>query len=106
MRGRGSLDLDRARRTPGPGLGLLLAGLPVRRGWMRSLAPWTPAFGFGLRLLSRLGGDTGGMEVAAEGVNADGAPVRARWVLVAAAGDGPAVPTLPALAMLRALAAG
>jgi len=91
---------------PAMHLGLLLASLPVRFGWARSLAPATPLFRFGVRLLSRLGGDTGGMEVLAEGVDADGAPVRARWVLVAAGGDGPAVPTLPALAVLRALAAG
>lgn len=87
-------------------LGLALAALPVRVGLVRSLAPWTPAFGSGLRLLSRFGGETGGMEVVAEGVDAGGAPVRARWVLVAAGGDGPVVPTLPALAVLRALAAG
>jgi hypothetical protein len=92
--------------VPALHLGLLLASLPVRRGWVRSLAPWTPAFRFGAGLLSRLGGDTGGMEVAAEGADRDGAPVRARWVLVATGGDGPVVPTLPALAVLRALAAG
>ena len=47
------------------------------------------------------------MEVVAEGADADGAAVRARWVLVATGGDGPNVPVLPALAMLRAgLAAG
>jgi hypothetical protein len=87
-------------------LGLLLGSVAVRRGWVRSLAPWMSAFRFGMGLLSRFGGDTGGMEVTAEGVDADGAPVRARWVLVATDGDGPVVPTLPALAMLRALAAG
>ncbi|CAA9240407.1 MAG: hypothetical protein AVDCRST_MAG08-1594 [uncultured Acetobacteraceae bacterium] len=91
---------------PAMHLGLLLASLPVRLGWVRSLAPATPPLRFGVKLLSRLGGDTGGMEVLAEGVDAEGAPVRARWVLVAAGGDGPAVPTLPDLAVLRALAAG
>jgi hypothetical protein len=46
------------------------------------------------------------MTVEASGVDAAGQAARAVWSLVAEAGDGPAVPTLPALAAIRALADG
>jgi hypothetical protein len=57
-------------------------------------------------LFERFGNDRGDMMVAAHGHDAQGRSVRARWSLVAEAGDGPFVPTLPALAAIRALAAG
>jgi hypothetical protein len=46
------------------------------------------------------------MTVEASGIDADGKPMRAMWSLVAEGGDGPAIPTLPALATIRALADG
>src|SRR5204862_2950609 len=55
---------------------------------------------------ARFGSDRGGMVVEAVGVDADGVAIRASWSLVATTGDGPVIPTLPALAVLRALAAG
>ena len=44
--------------------------------------------------------------VEASGVDAAGDQLRAMWTLVAEAGDGPVIPTLPALAAIRAFADG
>lgn len=87
-------------------LGLLAASLPVRAGLVRSLAPLARPFRALAALLEPLGTDRGGMLVEAEGLDGEGRPIRGRWSLVAEGGDGPYVPTLPALATLRALAEG
>jgi len=83
-------------------IGLLLASLPVRIGLLTSLLPFAPLFRWVAERLARFGTDRGGMQVEAGGVDAEGVRIQARWSLVAAAGDGPIVPTLPALAVLRA----
>ena len=57
-------------------------------------------------LLSRLGSDTGGMTVAATGVDSGGKYVRAEWAMIARSGDGPQVPALPALCVVRGLVLG
>ena len=89
-------------------LGLLLATLPVRAArWLGlrvSLAPLAPALRWLAGMVEQMGTDRGGMVVEAWGVDAAGQAVRRRWTLVAEAGDGPVIPTLPALAMVRALA--
>ena len=87
-------------------LGLLVASLPVRAGVLRSLAPLARPARFLAMLLDRLGSDRGGMTVVAVGLDALGEPASGSWSLVAEAGDGPFVPTLPAIATLRALASG
>ncbi|KPL54040.1 hypothetical protein ABB55_18990 [Prosthecomicrobium hirschii] len=56
--------------------------------------------------LDRLGSDRGGMLVEAVGTEAAGRRVRAVWQLVAEAGSGPTIPTLPAVAALKVIAAG
>ena len=86
--------------------GLLLATIPVRRGWLRSLLPFARPFRAMAALFEPLGTDRGGMTVEATGLDGEGRPVRGEWSLVAGGGDGPFIPTLPALAALRALAAG
>ena len=48
----------------------------------------------------------GGMIVAAEGRDADGAPVHRRWSLLAERGHGPYVPVMAAAAMVRKLMSG
>ncbi|MBU1383381.1 MAG: DUF4166 domain-containing protein [Alphaproteobacteria bacterium] len=53
-----------------------------------------------------LGSDRGAMRVEACGVDEDGRAVRAVWRLVAEPGEGPVTPSLPALAAIRAIAAG
>jgi hypothetical protein len=56
-------------------------------------------------LLYPLGSARGGMMVTADGLNENGESVTATWALVADA-DGPNVPVLPAVAIVRALADG
>ncbi len=87
-------------------LGLAAASWLVRAGLVRSLAPLAGLARGLAGLLQPFGTDRGGMLVEARGTDAEGRPVRARWSLVAEGGDGPMVPTLPALAALRALAEG
>lgn len=84
-------------------LGLLLASLPVRAGLIDSLEPLAKPFLALAGLFERLGSDRGGMIVTALGRDAGNRPTRASWSLVAEAGDGPYVPTLPALAAIRRL---
>ena len=86
-------------------LGLSLLSLAVRSGTMRSLVPLAPLLRRGADLARGFGTDRGGMFVEAVGIDADGEPLLATWSLVAAAGDGPVIPTLPALSVtLRAAA--
>ncbi len=86
--------------------GLALATWPVRRGWLRSLAPLARPMRFLAALLRPLGSDRGGMVVEAAGRDDNDRPVQARWSLVAEAGRGPYVPTLPALALVRRIRDG
>jgi hypothetical protein len=86
--------------------GLLVASFPVRVRLLRSLLPFARPFRWAAERLAPLGSDCGGMLVEAEGIDAEGRRVHAEWSLFATAGDGPYVPTLPALAVLRAMAAG
>ena len=87
-------------------LGLWTASLPVRAGLLRSLAPLARPMRALAALLERFGTDRGGMVLEATGRDGQGRAIRATWSLIAEAGDGPTVPTLPALAILRALASG
>ncbi|MBR0650587.1 DUF4166 domain-containing protein [Roseomonas terrae] len=92
-------------------LGVMHQGLAalswlVEAGLLRSLLPLTrPLHGLA-RLLAPFGTDRGGMEVSVVAEEADGVLRRRCWTLVAEEGDGPFVPTLPALAALRGLADG
>lgn len=87
-------------------LGLWAAALPVRAGLLRSLAPFARPFRAVAAALDRLGTDRGGMLVEAAGEDPDGQRIEARWTLIAEAGDGPSVPILPVVAILRRLAEG
>jgi hypothetical protein len=85
---------------------LCLAGLAVRARLLPSLVPLAGLFRWVGEQISGLGSDRGGMLVEAVGIDTSGEPTRATWSLVAEAGDGPVIPTLPALAAVRALADG
>jgi hypothetical protein len=87
-------------------LGLWAASLLVRARVVSSLEPCARFFRGIAGLLSGLGTDRGGMIVEARGIGADNRAAETRWTLVAEAGDGPVIPTLPALAALRRLAEG
>jgi hypothetical protein len=84
-------------------LGLSLASLPVRWRLLPSLLPFAHPFLAMAGWLDRFGSDRGGMSVEVLGRDAAGRPTRSVWSLVAEAGDGPFVPTLPALAAIRRL---
>lgn len=86
--------------------GLCLVGLLVRGRLLPSAAALARPLRWAAERLQRLGSDRGGMLVEATGLDAAGRPVRATWSLVAEAGDGPSIPGLPALAVIRALADG
>jgi hypothetical protein len=73
---------------------LLPTLVPLARP-LRTIAEW----------LRPLGSSRGGMLVSAEGVDREGCAGTATWALVAEE-DGPNVPILPALALIRALADG
>jgi Saccharopine dehydrogenase NADP binding domain len=87
-------------------LGLCLAGLAVRARLLPSLVPFAALFRWVGERLGGIGSDRGGMLVEAAGIDAAGHTARATWSLAAEAGDGPMIPTLPALAAIRALADG
>jgi hypothetical protein len=87
-------------------LGLAATALPVRFGVLASLEPLARPFRFVASRLSSFGTDRGGMLVSATGRDAEGRSVRACWTLIAEAGDGPVIPTLPALAIIRRLVDG
>lgn len=112
------LDLFPARFQPRE-RALFLAGLEP---WPAHIGAWALA-----RLVGRLrfdpvplahslvrlsegaavfGSDRGAMRVEARGVDGEGRAVRAVWRLVAEPGEGPVTPSLPALAAIRAIAAG
>jgi saccharopine dehydrogenase-like NADP-dependent oxidoreductase len=63
---------------------------------LRAIAEWFRSRGTG----------RGGMTVTAEGIDRDGRAVVATWALVVREADGPHVPVLPALALVRALDEG
>jgi saccharopine dehydrogenase-like NADP-dependent oxidoreductase len=86
-------------------LGLWAASFLVRLGLLRSLRPLAPIFRRLADLLIRLGSDRGGMLVEVRGTDGGGRAVMATWSLVAEGGDGPVIPTLPALELLRRLKA-
>jgi hypothetical protein len=87
-------------------LGLSACCLLVRAGLIRSLLPAAGWFLKIANLLQNFGTDRGGMIVEATGLDADGQSVTGQWSLLAEAGDGPNVPILPALALIRRLLDG
>ncbi|MFN3930269.1 MAG: DUF4166 domain-containing protein [Brevundimonas sp.] len=112
------LDLFRARFQPRE-RALFLAGLEP---WPTHAGAWVlgrlvsllrcdpvPLAGLLVRLsgwAAPFGSDRGAMRVEAWGVDEDGRAARAVWRLVAEPGEGPVTPSLPALAAIRAIAAG
>jgi NAD(P)-dependent dehydrogenase (short-subunit alcohol dehydrogenase family) len=112
------LDLFPGRFAPGE-RALFLAGLEP---WPAHLGAWilgglVRVFRFDPVPLARalvtlsgwasvFGSDRGAMRVEAYGVDGEGWAARAVWLLVAEPGEGPVTPSLPALAAIRAIAAG
>jgi hypothetical protein len=87
-------------------VGLWLLSLPVRAGWLNSLAPFGKPLRWIAGRLHALGSDRGGMLVDVTGTNAAGAPIAYRWRLIAEQGQGPFIPAAPAVALVRRMARG
>ena len=78
----------------------------VRLGLIHDLARYAPRLRRFSELFMRFGSDIGGMVVELAGIGVDGAPLRLRWWLEAAVGDGPQVPVTPAVVLAQRLADG
>ena len=87
-------------------LGLWLASWAVRARLLPSMAPWARhLLALSERWIDR-GSDVGLMQLALHGVDHDGRPLRLRWRLLAAGGDGPQIPATAAIVLARKLARG
>lgn len=86
--------------------GLWFLSLLVRMRLTKSLTPLAEALRDGALLFKRFGTDSGGMLVEVTGRYADGARLKSTWRLLAFSEDGPKIPTLPALCVIRALMEG
>lgn len=85
-------------------LGLWALSWPVRWGLVSRLTPLARGLGALADAVSLLGSERGGMQVGVTGQTAGGRRLRRGWRLVAEQGQGPWVPTLPALLVARRLA--
>lgn len=78
----------------------------VRLGLIRDLAVYAPRLRRFTERFMRFGSDVGGMVMELAGIGIDGTPLRLRWWLDAAGGDGPQVPVTPAVVLAQRLADG
>ncbi|WP_265529370.1 saccharopine dehydrogenase family protein [Sphingomicrobium marinum] len=82
-------------------VGLWLMSLPVWWGWIKSLRPLAgPMLAIAERFRA-FGSDKGAMVVRASGIDRDGDPVSREWMLHADANQGPNVPIIAALLLVR-----
>ncbi len=86
--------------------GTLVAAWLVRCGLIRDLSRHARRLRRLSEVFLRAGSDIGGMVVELSGCDVLGQPLRLRWSLSAAAGDGPQIPATPAVVLARKLAAG
>lgn len=87
-------------------VGLWLLSWPVRWRWIGSLVPFKATLQWLADRLRGLGTDRGGMLVDVAGRTAAGRAITRRWRLLAEAGDGPWIPALASVALVRKLARG
>jgi len=76
--------------------GLALLSLPVRWGWLGSIAPLSRLLKWAADLLEPFGSDRGGMLVSVTGTLETGQHVTHLWTLIVEGGDGPGIPAIPA----------
>jgi saccharopine dehydrogenase-like NADP-dependent oxidoreductase len=86
--------------------GLWVLSLLVRARLLSSLVPFASGLLAIARRFERFGTDRGGMLVEVKGWDTNGQRITSRWGLRAEGGDGPYIPTLPALAVIRRLLSG
>ena len=87
-------------------IGTWLAAALVRLGIIRDLSRYAARLRRWSEWFMRWGTDVGGMAVELAGESPQGRPLRLRWSLEAAAGEGPEVPVTPALVLAQWLADG
>ena len=76
--------------------GLAFLSLPVRLGWLSSIAGLSPLLKWIADRLEFFGSDRGGMCVQVIGVTKTGVCETRSWTLLAEDGDGPFIPVIPA----------
>jgi saccharopine dehydrogenase-like NADP-dependent oxidoreductase len=81
-------------------------GWLVRLGIMSSLAPFATTARWLAERLTPFGSDRGGMRVSVSGRNEKNVSVRRSWTLIAEAGDGPNIPTIPAAVLTQKILSG
>ncbi|MEM9585519.1 MAG: DUF4166 domain-containing protein [Pseudomonadota bacterium] len=86
--------------------GLRFFGWLHRLGFLPRLDKLTVPMLFAAKLLKGFGSDQGGMSVKVAGRTAQGTPVTRGWRLHMSQGRGPFVPSVPALILVRHIAAG
>ncbi len=87
-------------------VGLWLLSWLVRWRWIASLVPFTGILRWLADRVRGVGSDRGGMLVDVAGRDAGGRAITRRWRLMAEAGDGPWIPALASVALVRKLARG
>ena len=87
-------------------LGLWALGWLVRFGVPLNLPGWAGILLKTSNLFDGVGTADGGMHVILKGKGTDGKPRTRRWFIVARQGDGPQIPTIPAIILSRDIAMG
>lgn len=87
-------------------LGLWLLSWLVRLGVPLDLVGWSPWLLRASNLFDRFGSADGGMFMILEGEDHAGRPLVRRWFIVATGGEGPQIPTIPAIILARRAARG
>ncbi len=85
--------------------GLWLLSWPSRWEWIRRLDAYADRLRRGSQWFRGLGSDAGAMHVTMRGYRRSN-PLTITWTLVAGEGDGPQVPSTPAIVLAKKLAAG
>jgi saccharopine dehydrogenase-like NADP-dependent oxidoreductase len=86
--------------------GIWLLAWLVRLGLLNKLASHARGLRRASEWFLHAGSDEGGMVVMLEGLDAQAKPLRLRWSLHAACGDGPQIPAMPAVVLARKKADG
>ncbi len=86
--------------------GLRVLGWLHRLGLLPRLDRFVAPLGWGADLLRGFGSDRGGMVVVVAGRTSEGRPLIRRWRFTLGRGQGPKVPALPALLVIRQLTKG
>lgn len=104
--GLGRIQFSAGVENPAVFWGLWLLGRCVRAGLPLNLQEHAPFLWRAAKLLDPFGSDAGGMHMIMQGTDHDGAAREIKWFIVAKDGDGPQIPTVPAIILARRLFLG